>query len=389
MRDFFVRRFIKDHENVRSPGVRAGYGKLAGAAGLVSNLALCAAKISAGALSGSIAMIADGVNSLSDAASSAMLIVGFRIAAAPGDRQHPYGHARMEYLLGLFISIGIVLIGARLLLGAIDRIRHPEPVDFSVALLVVLGASILVKVWQALMFIRLGKAIGSSTLKASGTDSRNDVASTAAVLASILVGHFTGLLIDGYMGCAVAVFIVVSGARLVKETSDPLLGRAPDPALVKDIEGMICGTDGVIGMHDLAVHDYGPGRVFASVHAEVDAHGDFMKSHETIDGIEREAAARLGVELVIHMDPVDLKDPLTIELKGQAKLLADGIEGVSGIHDLRVVRGYAHTNVVFDVLLSPSCPLPQDEIRRRLSEGLRRLDPSYNAVITFDMDFSG
>ncbi|MDR3294945.1 MAG: cation diffusion facilitator family transporter [Clostridiales Family XIII bacterium] len=385
---FLLKKIIPGYENAADPRVRIRYGKLAGITGICANLILFAAKILIGFLSGSIAIVADGVNNLSDAASSAILLVGFRLAAAPGDKQHPYGHARIEYLTGLFISVIIILIGAKLLTSSFERILHPVSVEFSYAALIVLAAAIPVKVWLARFTVKIGKTIQSGTLKAAGADSRNDVIATSAVLAGLLAGHFTGLRIDGWLGCFVAVFIIVAGIQLIRETSDPLLGKAPDPALVAAIKDMILKAEAVVGMHDLVIHDYGPGRTFASVHAEVDVHDDFLKCHDIIDNVEREAAGKLGISLVIHMDPTDTTDPLTLEIRALLETLILGMDGVVGIHDLRLVKGFTHTNVVFDVVLSPACSLPREEIRQRLEAGLTAENPNYFLVVVFDTDFT-
>jgi cation diffusion facilitator family transporter len=389
MIDLFIRIFVKDCENVKAQTVRSAYGRLAGVTGVCLNLLLSAAKLAAGAALGSIAVLADGANNLSDAASSVVMLVGFRLAAAPGDREHPYGHARIEYLTGLFISIIIILLGAKLLTDSIDRVLRPDPAAFSVLVALVLVAAVPVKIWLFLLFRRIGRRIGSGALEAAGIDNRNDALATLAALASMLAWRFSGFDADGYAGCLIAAYIIVSGVKLVRDTSDPLLGKAPDPDLVKAIEGMICGAEAVVGIHDLAVHDYGPGRVFATAHAEVDVHEDFVKCHDVIDGVEREVDSRLGVSLVIHMDPIDTKDPLTLDLKKRLETLAGGMPGVLGIHDLRIVKGYTRSKIIFDVVLSPECAIPAAEIRAAMEEDLRRVDDTYRAVIVFDTDYTG
>jgi cation diffusion facilitator family transporter len=387
MRKFLIRTFIKDHENTKDPKVRERYGKLAGLVGIATNLLLSASKIIIGLGINSIAIIADGVNNLTDMASSAITLIGFQMASKPEDTEHPYGHARFEYLAGLVVSLLIIVLGIKLLMSSIDKVINPDPLLFSPAAVLILIAAIGVKIWQALFYIRTGEEIQSSTLKASGMDSRNDVIATGAVLISIIIGKLTGLQLDGFMGCLVAVFIIYSGIQLIRETSSPLLGKAPDPELVKKIEERICSEEEVLGIHDLVVHDYGPGRTFASVHIEVDAHGDLIKSHDVIDNIERTISRDFNLELVAHMDPLETRDPLTIELNGKISEILSNLEGVVGFHDLRVVAGYTHSNIIFDIVISPECKLTESSIRNYVEEQLQQLDKTYYAVINFDKSY--
>ncbi|MDR2088029.1 MAG: cation diffusion facilitator family transporter [Clostridiales Family XIII bacterium] len=388
MRKFLIKTFVRDYADARAPAVRRAYGRLAGVVGLCANLLLCAAKTAVGLLCGSIAIVADGVNNLSDAASSIVMLVGFRLAAAPGDREHPYGHARIEYMTGLFISILIILAGVKLLTSSFDKLLHPSAVDFTLFAFIVPAVAVPVKIWLAFFNIAIGKAIDSGALKASGIDSRNDVAATCAVIAGLLTERFAGLPADGFMGCLVAVFIVVSGVRLAFETADPLLGRAPDPKLVAALERRILECPGVIGMHDLAIHDYGPGRTLASVHVEVDSRDDFLQCHDVIDTLEREVGEEFELSMVIHMDPVDTADPLTSELRARMERFAQTLAGVVGIHDLRIVKGRARKNILFDAVLSPECKLPKEELTALFEAELRSVDPSCFAVINFDADYS-
>ena len=387
MRKFLIRTFIKDYENTKDPIVRERYGKFAGVVGIVTNLFLCVSKITIGLIVNSIAIIADGVNNLSDTSSSAITLIGFKLAAKPEDAEHPYGHARFEYLSGLVVSMMIIVLGFKLLTTSFDKVLHPDPLQFSWISIVILVLAIAVKVWQALFNIRMGEDINSSTLKATGMDSRNDVISTSAVLLSILFGKLTSLQLDGYMGCLVALFIIYSGIQLIRETSSPLLGKAPDPDLVKEIEARICSTPGVLGIHDLVVHDYGPGRIFASVHVEVDAYGDLIQSHDMIDNIERTTNDDLKIHLVIHMDPLETQDPLTIELKTKVSEMLTDLDGVIGFHDLRIVAGYTHSNIVFDIVISPECKLTECYIRDFVEKQIQLLDKAYYVVINFDKSY--
>ena len=384
MGKLLIRIFVKDHENTDDPRVRERYGKFAGVVGIVSNLILCIMKILIGLVSRSIAIIADGINNLADASSSIITLVGFKLASQPEDEDHPYGHARIEYLTGLFISIVIIVIGLQLLRTSIDKILHPDPLEFSCLTIIILVAAILIKLWQSLFNSSIGRKIRSVTLMATAADSRNDVISTSAVLISVIVGKFTGIQIDGYMGCLVALFIIWSGIQLVRETTSPLLGEAPDQELVDSIAEIVKKEPGVLGIHDLMVHNYGPGKIFASMHIEVDADGDLMESHDMIDNIEKRIKDELHVEFVVHMDPVKTDDPLITKMK---KIIADALlplDGVDNIHDFRIVPGPTHTNIIFDVVLAADCSLSEKEITGIAAEAARSVDNDFYVVITFD-----
>lgn len=380
--------FIKNHENTSDPKVREGYGKLAGITGIISNLLLCIIKISIGIFSKSIAIIADGINNLADASSSMITLVGFKLAAAPEDKDHPYGHARIEYLAGLFVSVFIIVIGLRLLTTSIDKIIHPEPVVFSIVTVVILIVAILIKLWQAAFYREAGRRIDSVALTATATDSRNDVISTTAVLISLLIGHLTGYSIDGYMGCLVALFITWSGIQLVKETSSPLLGEAPDDETVKSILNIIRKEPGVLGVHDLMVHNYGPGKVFASAHVEVDADGDLMESHDMIDNIERLVSESLKIHFVVHMDPVKVNDPVINKMRSIIMRALDPITGVESLHDFRIVPGPTHTNLIFDVVLTSECVTGEEEITAIANAAAKRENENYYVVITYDKAYT-
>lgn len=387
MHDFLFRKFIRNYEDVKNPEVRDQYGKVAGVVGILSNTLLCVMKIAAGLLSGSIAIVADAVNNLADASSSLITLIGFKLAAMPEDKEHPYGHARIEYLAGLLVSVIIIVVGLELGKSSVDKILHPTPTEFSLTVVIVLLLAIGMKIWQAMFNVTAGKKIHSMTLIATGTDSRNDVIATTAVLISLLIGHFCNLQVDGYMGLLVAAFILWSGISLVRETVSPLLGEAPDPTLVKEIEEIAMQHDGVLDIHDLAVHNYGPGKVFASLHAEVDAAVDVMVSHDMIDNIEHEVAKKLHISCTVHMDPVNVSDPNREPLK---QILSDAIakmDGVSNFHDLRLVPGPTHTNVVFDVAIAPDCRLSGEEIHKKLADAVSAYDPSFCTVIEFDRSY--
>lgn len=388
MNNFLCRIFVKDFENTKDPAVRERYGKFAGIIGILSNVVLCAAKILVGAISGSIAIIADGINNLADASSSIITLAGFKLSSMPEDKEHPYGHARIEYISGMIVSVLIVVVGIELIKSSADKIMHPSPLEFSWSIVIVLLLAIVIKIWQALFNINIGKRINSLTLTATGTDSRNDVIATTVVLISIIVGKLTGLQIDGYMGCLVALFIIWSGIGLVKETMSPLLGEAPDPELVNAISEMALSYDGVLGIHDLVVHNYGPGRIFASIHIEVDAEADMMESHDMIDNIEREMARKLHIEITGHLDPVRTNDPVVKKMVQLTSAVAAQIDGVSNIHDLRIVTGPTHTNVIFDTVVASDCKLSYKEIHEAFQKAVKAEGENYFVVINFDKPYT-
>ena len=384
MHDWIFRKLISDYADVKNPAVRDQYGKVAGVVGILSNTLLCVMKILVGLLSGSIAIVADAVNNLADASSSLITLIGFKLAAMPEDKEHPYGHARIEYLAGLLVSVIIIVVGLELGKSSIEKILAPTPTEFSLTVVIVLLLAIGIKIWQACFNVQAGKKINSMTLIATGADSRNDVIATSAVLLSLLIGHFFDLQIDGYMGVLVALFIVWSGIGLVRETVSPLLGEAPDPALVREIEETAMRHDGVLGIHDLVVHNYGPGKIFASMHVEVDAAVDIMTSHDMVDNIEHEISKKLHISCTVHMDPINLSDPNREPLKQILGKAIAGLDGVINFHDLRLVSGPTHTNVVFDVAVSPDCKLSGEEITKTLSAAVSAYNPSFRTVIEFD-----
>ena len=367
MGNFLFKKFIKNYEDVKNPKVRDSYGKLAGIVGIISNLLLCAMKMLVGFFSGSIAIVADAVNNLADASSSVITLAGFKLASLPEDEEHPYGHARIEYIAGVVVSLIIIIVGVELGKSSFDKILHPEPLEFSIYVVIVLLLAICIKIWQALFNISAGKKINSVTLIATGADSRNDVIATTAVLISIVAGYIFNVHIDGYIGILVALFIIWSGINLVRETISPLLGEAPDPELVKEIEDITLNYDGVIGIHDLVVHNYGPGKIFASLHIEVDASEDVMGSHDLIDNIEHRLQKDLNINITVHMDPVKTDDPNRAPLSDLIRETISGLPGVLSFHDLRFVAGRTHTNVIFDVVVPYSLPWNDEEIESKTS----------------------
>ena len=378
------RRFGSD---VRSEKVRGQYGKVCSIVGMMSNVLLFAGKLAVGAISGSVAITADAVNNLSDASSNIVSLLGFKLADKPADEDHPYGHGRYEYLSGLMVAVMILVIGVELMKGSVDKILHPTAVSLSWPTVIVLLGSIAVKFWMSVFNRRIGKKIDSQTLIATADDSRNDVISTSAVLLSTVIGHFTGWMLDGWMGAIVAVFILISGFGLVKETIDPMLGSAPTSEQVEAIKRKLESYPGVLGTHDLMVHDYGPGRQFASVHLEMDAKADPLESHDLIDNIERDFMREDNLHLVIHYDPVTTDDPQVGLLRGRIMEIVQGMHDGMTIHDLRIVPGNTHTNVVFDCVVPYNCRMTDKEIRERICSELQVDYPNYYCVITLENSF--
>ena len=387
MIEFLIRRFVPDWQQVQRTDVRERYGTLAAAVGILSNIFLCIIKGLIGLFSGSIAVTADAVNNLSDAGSSVITLLAFKIAGKPADEEHPYGHARMEYISGMAVSFIIILLGLELMGSSFEKILHPEEVGVSALTYLVLIVSIAVKLWQGMFNRSLGKRISSEALQATAADSLNDVFSTGAVLLSTLVYQFTAIPIDGWVGMLVAIFITVSGVKLIMETGSPLLGQAPDPQMVRELEEKITAYDGVIGIHDLQVHNYGPGRVFATVHAEVPANRDILVSHDLIDKIELEVGLDMNLNLVIHMDPVVTDDERLNQLHAQVQQIVAGIDSNLSMHDFRAVFGPTHTNLVFDVVVPPGFSVSDSELSRRIEQQVQTLG-SYFCVITVDHNYA-
>ena len=379
-----VRLFIKDCDNVTDPAVRERYGILSGTVGIALNLLLSAGKLFAGLMTGSISITADAFNNLSDAGSSVVTLVGFKLAGQKADDGHPFGHGRMEYLAGLLVSLMILLVGVELGRSSIGKILHPEAVDFSLVSTGILAASILVKLWMGQFNRGLGRKIGSAAMAATAADSLSDAVATAAVLAGTLVNRFAHVNIDGWVGLAVAVFILRSGWGAAKDTINPLLGESPDPELVKQLRELVLSHPQVVGMHDLIIHDYGPGRRLCSFHAEVPQDADILDAHDAIDHIEREIKEKFGIETTVHMDPIATADEKVNQLRRQVADLARVVEPEMTIHDFRVVRGPTHTNVIFDAVVPHKCRLTDEEVLQRLRRAVSALDPTYQAVIQID-----
>lgn len=383
-----LKYFVKDYENTSEPGVRTRYALLAAFVGIVSNLLLFTIKIIVGILFQSVAVTADAVNNLTDAGSSIVTLVGFKISSKPADDEHPYGHARAEYIAGFVISLIILLLGVELIQTSFQKILNPYPINFSYLTIIVLVVSILVKLLQGLFNKDLGKRINSAALTATGQDSMNDVISTASVLVAVIFAKITAIQIDGYMGIAVALFIMYSGFQLIVETLNPLLGLAPDSQLVAGIEKEILSYEGILGNHDLMVHSYGPGKLFASVHVEVAAEGDLLESHDLIDNIERDIKDKFNVDIVIHMDPIVTNDDSINTLRRQVEDIIRELNSELSMHDFRVARGPTHSNLIFDVAVPTKCEFTDDELRVLIENEIKKIDPDFRIVITVDRNYT-
>ncbi|WP_074349498.1 cation diffusion facilitator family transporter [Proteiniborus sp. DW1] len=387
MTNLLIRLFVKDYQNTSNYRVRERYGKFASITGIISNFLLFLIKIVAGLVFNSISIIADAINNLSDSGSSIITLIGFKISGMPADKNHPYGHKRMEYVSGLIVSIIILVLGVQLVFSSLGKIIKPEVTIFSMVSVVILVISILIKLWQSLFYRKIGKKINSTTLIATSIDSRNDILSTTAVLTGVFITQVTGFNLDGYIGVAVALFIIFSGVGLIKETINPLLGTAPTKELVDSIYEKILSYDGIIGLHDLTVHSYGEGKCFASVHCEMSAENDIMASHDVIDNIERDFLKEEGINLVIHLDPVVTNDARTNKLRAEIEYILENLSPEIGMHDFRVVWSKSHSNLIFDVVVPYDFKWSDDELVKLISDRIYELNPNYHTSITVDHDY--
>ncbi len=386
MTNLLIKLFIKDGGSIETPAVRSAYGKMAGKVSIVCNMLLCIGKFRAGVVSGSVSVTADAVNNLSDASSGVISLIGFKLSEKSADAEHPYGHGRYEYLAGFIVAALILVIGAELLRDSIIRIITPAEVEFGIAPLAVLSVSILVKLWMMFFNRKIGRIISSETLSAAAADSRNDVISTSAVLAALVISHFCSVELDGIMGAAVAVFILYSGIGLVRDALDPLLGKAPSAELVESIREKILSYDGILGTHDLMIHDYGPGRQFASVHVEVPAEMSLLDCHEIIDVIERDFL-REGMNMLVHPDPI-VSGGSAGQLNAELNEIVGKIDERVSIHDIRVVRCPEGEKVIFDCVLPPDSGLEEAALTEEITRFLRINHPNCRCIITFDSGYA-
>ena len=387
MISILARLFLKS-EGKDEAALRKAYGILCGAVGIALNALLFLGKFFAGTLSGSIAITADAFNNLSDAGSSFVTLLGFQLAGQKPDASHPFGHGRIEYLSGLGVSMLILLMGFELAQSSVEKILHPSPVDFSPLVVVILCVSIAVKLYMSFYNRQLGKKLNSAAMLATAADSLSDSVATTAVLAATLVGHFTNLMIDGWVGILVALFILWSGFHAAKDTIDPLLGTPPTPEFVEEIRDLVLAHPAIIGVHDLIVHDYGPGRVMISLHAEVSASENVLDLHDEIDNVERELQEKLGCSAVIHMDPIVTDDGVTEETRIRVAALVHCIDDAISIHDFRMVAGPTHTNVIFDAVVPFHFRLTDEEVESKIKSAVQALDGSYFAVVNVERSYT-
>lgn len=386
--NLLIKLFVRDSDNVQDPAVRRSYGKLTGVVGIVLNVLLAAGKFLAGALARSVAIMADAANNLSDAGSSVISLIGFKLAGKPADEDHPFGHARIEYIASLAVAFLVLTLGLQLGKDSLIKVFHPEEAAFSWLSVGVLCASILVKFWMYLFNKRIGKKIDSVVMQATAADSLSDVMATGAVLLSTIISPLIHFSLDGYMGVAVACLILWSAIGILRETLNKLLGEAPTQEMEHLLMRHILRHEGVLSVHDLVVHSYGPGRTFATAHVEVDAKADILKSHDLIDNIEREVQEDHGINLVIHLDPVVTDDPEINRLRGQTAEAVKRVEPDLTMHDFRVVRGQTHSNLIFDVVVPHQCEKTDKQLGAEIEGEIKKINPNYYAVITLDRMYS-
>ena len=379
-----IRFFIQNSEQTDVPEVREKYGILSGIVGIFFNILLFSLKFLAGLLSGAISIIADAFNNLSDAGSSIITMIGFRISTQEADSDHPFGHGRSEYIAGLIVSIIILIMAFELIHSSFMKILHPEPVSFTPIVLLILAVSILVKLYMYCYNTYISKKIASAALRATATDSFSDCLATSAVLLAMLVSHFLSVNIDGYCGILVGLFILWGGIQAARDTISPLLGQAPDPKFIQNIKSIVAQYPEVLGTHDLIVHDYGPGRRMISLHAEVPAKGDILKLHDTIDNIERRLQKELCCSAVIHMDPIMNDDAETLECQELVKGILAEIDPALSLHDFRIVKGPTHTNLIFDLVVPYQTPYSIDALKDAVKRKLQEKNAQYFAVIQID-----
>lgn len=387
MFDLIIHQFIPNYKNVEDAKVRERYGVLCSILSIICNIMLVIFKLTFGTLVHSIAIIADGYNNLSDVGSNLATLFGFKLANKHPDADHPYGHGRYEYLAGLFISLLILVVGVLSLKESVLKVITPEKVTFSIPALIALFVSIGVKFWMSYFNNKAGDLVNSTSLKAAGQDSLNDVMTTSSTVIALVACLFTTLPVDGIIGSLVSVLVIKSGIEIAKTTIDPLLGQKPDKELIEDIEEFILGYDAVIGIHDLMLHDYGPGRRYLTIHCEVCSDRDVMELHDQMDVIERDMLEKYNILTTIHMDPIDLNDPFTNQIREDVDKIVESINPDYTIHDLRVVRGTTHTNIIFDVLMPSGDDSDTHEIRERIVDNVKALNKTYYCVIQFDHSF--
>ena len=387
MTELLVRCFIKDSENIKDAKVRQAYGRLSGAVGILCNVILFAFKLLAGFMTGAVSIMADAFNNLSDAASSVVTLIGFHMAGKPADPDHPFGHGRIEYLSGLFVAAAILMTGFELLKTSVDKILNPAELSFCVTSVVILAASIMMKMWMSRFNFNLGNKIQSEAMKATATDSMSDCISTGAVLVGLLIFMITGKNIDGFIGVFVALFVCLAGFNAAKETIQPLLGQTPDSEFVASIKACVMEQEMILGVHDLIIHDYGPGRRMLTLHAEISYKEDMMRAHDLIDNIERDLCEKFQCLATIHMDPIVTDDRELDVMRKKVAAMVATLDSNWKIHDFRMVRGETHTNLIFDLVVSTDELKDKDKIEQKVKDLIHIMDSHYYAVITVEQSF--
>lgn len=382
-----VRIFIKNSDDITDPKVREKYGVLSGSVGIFCNVLLFLLKLFAGLVTGAVSIMADAFNNLSDAGSSVVTLLGFKMAGKPADTEHPFGHGRIEYLSGLFVAVAILLMGVELLKSSVEKILHPEALEFKAVSVMILAAAIMLKLWMAYFNFSLGKKISSEAMKATGTDSLSDCISTGAVLAGMLIYYFFHMNLDGYIGAVVAILVLSAGYHAAKDTIQPLLGVAPDPKIVNKIREIVLSDPLILEIHDLVLHDYGPGRRMASLHAEVSYEVDILEAHDVIDNIEKRLAKELQYEVTIHMDPVVTDDEELKDARNMVEALVHEENEIWKIHDFRMVRGNTHTNLIFDLVVALEDMSSAGEIETMMKKKIHENNSHYYAVITVEQSY--
>jgi len=387
MINFLASKLITDYKDVNKSSVRLAYGVLCGGVGIFFNILLFASKLIAGFMSGSLAIIADALNNLSDAGSSVVMMVGFRMSGQKPDPEHPFGHGRIEYITGLIVSMAIILVGVELVKSSVSKIATPVEVAFSVPTIIILVASIIVKLYMYYYNHKTSKLVSSAAMNATAMDSFTDTIATTAVLFSMLISQYTGIALDGWIGLLVSLFILYTGLTSAKDVIDPLLGTKADPEFVKQIEKFVTSFDEIVGVHDLIVHDYGPGRMMISLHAEIPANSDIMEAHDVVDNIEHKLYETLGAQAVIHMDPIVTDNTRNDRMKRLTELIVKSVDESLKIHDFRMVVGPTHTNLIFDVLMPYEVKLTEEEVKEQITGKVLELPGNHFAVIEIDRPF--
>ncbi|MBO5212129.1 MAG: cation transporter [Clostridia bacterium] len=388
-----ISKLIKDYDNPKDPNVRIRVGRFSGFVGIFANIVLFAVKIIFGIIFGSVSIIADSLNNFSDAGSNILTVVGYTLTGKPADKEHPYGHARMEYLCSLFISIIVMVLGIETLKSSIEKLIHPHgATEYSTVAIIVITSTVGVKIFMAILNLKLGKHIDSDALKATALDSISDVIATLAVVIGMVLTPYLGVYTDGVLGCIISVYILALGIKMVFESSNTLLGKAPDAQFSYTLTQKIKSYDGVLGIHDLVIHSYGANKCFASAHIEVDSEENVMLSHDMIDTIEADILKEMNVNLVIHMDPVCMTDAETNDLREKCSKIISNISAEYSspvsMHDFRVVKGYnSQTKIIFDISVSNDIPVENERLYKEISEEIRKINPLYAVILTVDRDY--